>query len=233
MQDDAEIYDERYYRNLPVDSGRIRSLLRLMQFDYGDSVCEIGCAAGHFLAEISPLIGEGIGIDVSEPAIHAANSLRVEKGLKNIRFEKVSAAEFVLRSGNNARFDHVLLLDVTEHIDDTTLALIFEAAKRLLKPKGMLTIHTPNLTYWLEQLKDKGIIKQVRGHIAVRSEKEYRALFDGAGLVEHQIIGLPHYLQPLRLFDQLLMPVPFLGRLFRSRLFIKVAARGEFDRWAT
>jgi len=230
MHNDAEIYDELYYHNLPVDSGRIRSLPHLMRFDCEDSVCEISCAAGHFLAEISPLIKEGIGVDVLEPAIRAAKSLRDDRNLKNINFEKVSAAEFAFRDGNAERFDHVLLLDVTEHIDDATLAAVFKAAKRLLKPKGMLIIHTPNLTYWIKQLKDKGFIKQLRGHIAVRNEQEYQVLIEDAGFVEPKIIGLPHYRQPLRVFDQLLMHVPYLGQLFRSRLLIGVAARGGFER---
>ncbi len=230
MHDDAEIYDDRYYLNLPVDSGRIKSLLKLLHFNGEDSVCEVGCAAGHFLAEISPIIKEGIGVDVSEPAIRAANSLKADRGLANIDFEEVSAGEFALRDGNAARFDYVLLLDVTEHIDDAVVADVFEAAKRLLKPGGMLVIHTPNLTYWIEQLKDKGVIEQLRGHIAVRNEKQYRDLIDHAGLGEPRVVGLPHYRQPLRLVDQLLMRVPYLGRLFRSRLFIEVAAPDGQDR---
>ena len=55
-----DIYDDEYYRNLPVDSDRIRTLTDLIAFDKSDLVCEIGCAAGHFLAEIAPRIGSGV-----------------------------------------------------------------------------------------------------------------------------------------------------------------------------
>lgn len=227
MRHDAEIYDDRYYRNLPTDSGRIGSLLALLEFGGGDSVCEIGCAAGDFLVAISPFIQYGVGLDISEPAIRAANSLKKRHGLDNIEFEEISASDFALRDKNLAKFDYVLLLDVTEHIDDTTVADVLESAKRLLKPDGLLVVHTPNLSYWIEQLKDKGIIKQLRGHIAVRNEKHYRTLISAAGFGEPRVHGLPHYRQPLRLVDQLLSRVPLLGRLFRSRLFIVVPSPGD------
>jgi len=227
MHHDEEIYDDRYYLNLPTESGRIANLLALMEFGDEVSVCEIGCAAGDFLAVISPVIRYGIGLDVSEPAIRAANKLKSKHGLANIEFEEVSASDFALRDGNASRFDYVLLLDVTEHIDDVTVAEVLQAAKRLIKPGGLLVIHTPNLTYWLEQLKDKGIIKQLRGHIAVRNEQQYRALIDEAGFGEPRVLGLPHYRQPLRFIDQLLSRMPLLGRLFRSRLYIVVPSPGD------
>ena len=227
MNHAEEIYDDRYYRNLPTASGRIANLLALMEFGDEVSVCEIGCAAGDFLAVISPVIRYGIGLDVSEPAIRAANKLKSKHGLANIEFEEVSASDFALRDGNASRFDYVLLLDVTEHIDDPTVAEVLQAAKRLIKPNGLLVIHTPNLTYWLEQLKDKGIIKQLRGHIAVRNEQQYRALIDEAGFGEPRVLGLPHYRQPLRFIDQLLSRMPLLGRLFRSRLYIVVPSPGD------
>jgi 2-polyprenyl-3-methyl-5-hydroxy-6-metoxy-1,4-benzoquinol methylase len=230
MHHDAEIYDDRYYLNLPTDSGRIGSLLALLEFSDEDSVCEIGCAAGDFLAAISPVIQYGIGLDISEPAIRAANTLKDKHGLDNIEFEEISASDFALRDGNSARFDYVLLLDVTEHIDDATVASVLESARHLLKPSGSLVIHTPNLTYWIEKLKDKGIIKQLRGHIAVRNEDQYRTLIDEAGFGEPLVLGLPHYRQPFRFVDQLLSRVPLLGALFRSRLFIVVPLPGDKHR---
>ena len=224
---DLEIYDDRYYLNLPVDSGRIATLLDQLEFSVDDTVCEIGCAAGHFLTEIAPLISHGIGLDVAEPAIRAAKKIRRERGLCNVDFEQVSARDFASREENESRFDYVLLLDVTEHIGDDAVMDILEAAKRLMKPAGLLVIHTPNLDYWLEQLKDKGIVRQLSGHIAVRNERHYRRLIDEAGFGLPRVVGLPHYRQPLRLVDLLLSGLPWVGQLFRSRLFIVVSLQGD------
>ena len=230
MPQDEYVYDDRYYQSLPRKSGRVEKLMALFELRDQDSVCEIGCASGDFLTAIAPLIKYGIGLDISEPAIRAANALKQKQGLANIEFEEVSAGDFVLRDGNAARFDYVLLLDVTEHIDDATVMDVLKSAKRLLKPSGRLVIHTPNLAYWIELLKGKGIIKQVYGHIAVRNKEQYRALIDEAGFGKPRVLELPHYRQPLRFVDQLLSRVPLLGRLFRARLFIVVPAPSDADR---
>lgn len=220
MSNDGDVYDDQYYLNLPVDSDRIDILRRLLDFGRGDKVCEIGCAAGHFLAAIAPDIGSGIGIDTAAAAIRAAQRIRDESGHAHISFEQVSAQDFVRQQGRVASFDYVLLLDVTEHINDQVLADVLRAAHQLLKPGGQLVVHTPNLAYWLETLKDKGILRQLDGHIAVRNEKHYRELLRQAGFDQLRIEGLAHYRQPLRLVDSVLLGIPYVGRVFRSRLFI-------------
>jgi len=222
MADSSEIYDDAYYLNLPVDSDRISTLLRLLDFHRSDTVLEIGCAAGHFLAEIAPKIESGIGLDTAKAAIGAARQIKDQRELDNIEFEEMSVQDYASSGRYAAIFDYVLLLDVTEHIDDEVLAEVLRASKRLLKPNGQLVIHTPNLGYWLEQLKDWGIVTQLRGHIAVRNQKHYVDLIERAGFASPRVTGLPHYRHLLRIIDRLLMWVPLLGRLFRSRLFIVV-----------
>lgn len=221
-----DIYDDEYYLNLPVDSDRIRTLTDLIDFRAGDAVCEIGCAAGHFLAEISTRIGTGVGIDTAAAAIAAAQAIREREHLNNIEFRQVSAQDFAGDAANRATFDYVLLLDVTEHVEDPVMLEILASATRLMKPEGRLIVHTPNLGYWLERLKDKGVLPQLEGHIAVRDESQYRSLFAKAGMVPVQVTGLPHYRRPLRWIDRILMRLPAVGRLFRSRLFI-VARSGD------
>ena len=222
MGESGEIYDDEYYLNLPVDSDRISTLLRLLDFSPNDAVLEIGCAAGHFLAEIAPKIQSGVGLDTAQAAIGAAKRMKSRQGLHNIEFEETSAEKYASSGEHTGSFDHVLLLDVTEHIDDEVLAEVLLAANRLLKPGGYLIIHTPNLSYWLEQLKDRGIIAQLRGHVAVRNQRHYRDLIEQADFGEPRVLGLPHYRQPLRFVDSLFMWMPLLGRLFHSRLFMVV-----------
>jgi 2-polyprenyl-6-hydroxyphenyl methylase/3-demethylubiquinone-9 3-methyltransferase len=220
MSSNEELYDDQYYLTLPVDSDRIEMLLRHFNLTANDTVCEIGCAAGHFLAEIAGSIHSGIGIDTAEAAISAANKRRDENGLDNIRFQQVAAQDFASDDQNVEQFSYVLLMDVTEHIDDQILAEVLLAASKLLKPDGRLIIHTPNLSYWLERLKDRGIVKQIYGHIAVRNRSQYLQALSNAGFEQNAAIGLAHYRQPLRTVDLVLKWIPWIGRLFQARLFI-------------
>ena len=216
----VEVYTDEYYRNLPVDSGRIATLVSQLELDPTDIVCEIGCAAGHFLVAIANQIKYGIGIDTAEAAIQAALQLKEARGLSNIDFMAVSAEEHSKSSHLVGEFSHVFMMDVTEHVDDEVLRGIFCAARDLLAGDGELVIHTPNRGYWLELLKDRGILPQYKGHIAVRHYHQYVGLLEEAGFAVKKNKGLPHYRQPLRMVDMLLMRVPLIGRLFVSRLFI-------------
>ncbi len=122
MKDEVEAYEDEYYLHLPVDSGRIKTLLRHFDLRPLDTVCEIGCAAGHFLAEIAGDIESGIGLDTAEAAIAAANRRKTEDGLENIEFLQIAAQDFAAIEANVGQFDYVLLMDVTEHIDDAIMA---------------------------------------------------------------------------------------------------------------
>jgi 2-polyprenyl-3-methyl-5-hydroxy-6-metoxy-1,4-benzoquinol methylase len=220
MTDMSDTYDENYYLGLPAESGRIAAITRLLNFQGNEIVCEIGCAAGHFLAAIAHHIGHGTGIDTADAAIRAATHIKDKHDLRNIDFVGISAQEYAAAPDRHNQCHYVFLMDVTEHIDDDVLSEVLEASRQLLKSDGQLVIHTPNLDYWLERLKSKNIVPQLEGHIAVRNQTQYVRLLEKAGfeVVRHK--NLPHYRQPLRLVDSILLTVPLVGRLFASRLFV-------------
>lgn len=216
----SDTYDDEYYLGLPVDSGRIAAIMRLLDLRQDDVVCEIGCAAGHFLAAISSDIGRGVGIDTADAAIRAAERIRDQQQLGNIEFHTQSAQDFAAAPEQHGQYDYVFLMDVTEHIDDAVMGEVLEASRRLLKQHGQLVIHTPNLDYWLERLKDKNIVPQLEGHIAVRNLAQYEQQLGKAGFEIKRRVNLAHYMQPLRLVDSILLHIPVIGRLFSSRLFV-------------
>ncbi len=220
MADISDTYDEDYYLSLPVESGRIAAITRLLNLQGNEIVCEIGCAAGHFLAAIAHHIGHGTGIDTADAAIRAAIHIKDQHDLKNIDFVRISAQEYAAAPDRHDQCHYVFLMDVTEHIDDEVVLEVLGASQQLLKSDGQLVIHTPNLDYWLERLKSKNILPQLEGHIAVRNQAQYVRLLKKAGFEVVRHINLPHYRQPLRLVDSILLRIPLLGRLFASRLFV-------------
>lgn len=226
MPEAHETYDDEYYLGLPVDSGRIDAIVRLLDLHEDAVVCEIGCAAGHFLAAIADQIGRGTGIDTADAAIRAASRIRDEQKLQNIEFEAISAQDYAADPQRQNKCDYVFLMDVTEHIDDSVMLEVLEASRKLLRKKGRLVIHTPNLSYWLERLKDKNIVPQLEGHIAVRNLAQYKNLLEKAGFSIERHVDLAHYRQPLRLVDTVLLHVPLVRRVFASRLFVVAVKHG-------
>lgn len=223
MTDMSEMYDEDYYLSLPSASGRIAAITRLLEFRGDERVCEIGCAAGHFLAAIADRIANGTGIDTADAAIRAARRLKEEHDLLNIDFVRISAQEYAAAPAHHDQYHYVFLMDVTEHIDDEVMSEVLDASRQLLRDGGLLVIHTPNLDYWLERLKNNNIVPQLEGHIAVRNYSQYVQLLEKTGFEVVRHSSLAHYRQPLRLIDSILLHIPLVGRLFASRLF--VAAR--------
>jgi 2-polyprenyl-3-methyl-5-hydroxy-6-metoxy-1,4-benzoquinol methylase len=220
MADISDIYDEEYYLRLPVRSGRITTIMRLLDFNGDEIVCEIGCAAGHFLAAIAECIAWGTGIDTANAAVSAAIRIKEKQGHSNIDFLRIGASEYAGASERHRQCHYVFLMDITEHIGDGDLLEILEASRKLMRDDGQLVIHTPNLEYWLERLKDRNILPQLEGHIAVRNKRQYVTLLEKAGFEIVRRRDLPHYRQPLRFIDSILLHFPLIGRLFVSRLFL-------------
>lgn len=220
MTDRSSTYGDDYYLSLPAESGRIAAITRLLNLQGNETVCEIGCAAGHFLAAIAPYIGHGTGIDTANAAIRAATRIKDKNNLQNIEFAGISAQDYAAAPERRNQCHYVFLMDVTEHINDDDLLDVLAASRQLLKRDGQLVIHTPNLDYWLERLKSKNILPQLEGHIAVRDLTQYVRLLELSGFEVVRQENLPHYRQPLRLVDSILLHTPLIGRFFASRLFV-------------
>lgn len=211
-----EIYDQEYVDKYSdkEGEGRIEGILQNIELNTEMDVLDVGCGNGFLANIIKDKVKTYIGIDVSEAFVDDAKK-RVVAG--NCEFRQIELSEFVTKTKN--KFDLIFLLDVTEHIPDHDLIVIFECIKSLLKPKGKLVIHTPNLDYFLERLKDWGVLSQVTGHIAVRNFTSYQTLLRKTGYMNSNVIYINHYNKLLKnLF--FLRKIPFIGNLFRPRLLI-------------
>lgn len=81
-----EWYDEEYFDQYPKHVRRIRQIVKNLEFDVSDAVCEFGCGLGHILMAIAGKIQQGVGIDVSEYAIARASESADKAGLSNLEF---------------------------------------------------------------------------------------------------------------------------------------------------
>lgn len=219
--DVRHLYDSSYFTNLPTGSQRIAQILSRVRFHPDSRVCEFGCGTGDFLFSIQHLVGYGLGIDYVAHAVQRAQTRSRTAAVSNVEFLCGDIRELTARPGLLRSFDEVLMMDFTEHVPDEELLEYFGVARQLLRTTGRIVMHTPNARYYLERLKARSFLKQLPGHIAVRSESAYVDLLSHAGFVAEQVHYLPHYHAVLGRIDRLAMAVPGLASLFQSRLLVE------------
>lgn len=218
---EQELYNNKYFNNLPSKSKRIEIIDSYLSLNNNDRVCEFGCGIGDVLFYIQHKIQYGLGVDFSTSAITEANKRKLSQKIGKLDFIKEDIRYLGQKEELNESFDKVLLLDVTEHIDDKLLTDFLHSARQLLSADGRLIIHTPNLEYYLERMKQKNfILHQYPGHIAVRNFEQYKNLLIRSGFRIVNLYRLPHYHKWLGLIDRLLMKLKIVRKFFESRLLI-------------
>jgi len=209
-------YAERFEYAHPIE--RITRLVPLMSLSGNEKLVDIGCGNALSMTAMKGHYEAYTGVDFSMPFIKAARSRAQSHGILNAEFYCGSAEDFAV--DNADRFDVALALDISEHVYDDEWLGISLAIRRMLLPGGRLFLHTPNLEFFVERMKDKNfLLKQFPEHIAVRSMQGNIRILRNAGFKIRHAQNLPHYnwLSVLHPLSQL----PGLGRYFGARLFIE------------
>jgi SAM-dependent methyltransferase len=223
------LYDEAYFEHLhrhtSVGNNIYRELQRLETIELlckpgiTDDVLELGCGTGFYTRLLAPSVHRAVGVDFSPIAIEKA----ISQGLGN-------NTEFVIADMQNLRmfpdnaFDKLLAIDVLEHLSDSQLQASLCEIARLLRQDGVFVFFTPCRSHWIERLKSKNIIlKQLKGHIGVRTEAEYRQIVQSVGLEVRAVLRYETCIPVLRLLERVLKRIPVLGSLFTSRLGVMIS----------
>lgn len=187
---------------------RIARLVTRMELKPTDKVADFGCGTGMLLQALT--VGQSYdGIDFSPDFIKAARELNPGRG----RFHCRDIVEFCAE--HQTEFDVAATLDFSEHIDDATFVQIYSAIRSSLKPTGRLYLHTPNGSFFMERLKARGILPQLRGHIAVRNAKQNVRLLKACGFESISVERIAHY-NVLRHVH----PLSRLSDFFAARLWV-------------
>lgn len=213
------LYDEAYAMKLLAkeESRRIRPILERINLPADAKVLDVGCGNGPLAGLLASGIGEYHGVDFSEAFIQQARRIANDLGILNCQFHVSDVVEYI--DENEGQFDVVFALDISEHIPDAEWSSIVASFKRALKPGGQVIAHTPNLDFFVERMKDRGVLlKQFPEHVAVRTADQNAKFFNDAGLASVRVRYLPHYnilkcLHPLS-------KIPWLGRFFAARLLL-------------
>jgi len=196
---------------------RMRRMLPFFDLSPDDVVADFGCGNGVLLELLATKVKEYVGVDFSEEFIRAAERRRDAAGIRNGTFHCGEIVSFC--EARPDRFDAAFALDFSEHVYDDQFVRIFRAIHASLKPGAPLYVHTPNADYFMERLKERGILTQVEGHVGVRDAGRHVALLRECGFADVHVRYLAHYLYVASLFHWL-GDVPGVGRLFRARLLL-------------
>src|SRR6202140_4971866 len=212
------IYDQDYVDQYdPHAVQRMRRMLPFFGLSGRDVVAGFGCGNGVLLELIGPRVHEYVGVDFSEAFVRAAERRRDALRIQNATFHCSDIVAFCAE--HPSQFDAAFALDFSEHIYDDQFLRIFSAIHGALKPGAALFLHTPNGEYFIERLRERGILERIEGHVAVRDEEDHRALLAQCGFANVHVRYLAHYLKLASAFHGL-GPLPLVGRYFRARLFL-------------
>lgn len=209
-------YVEGYERH-PIS--RIERLVPRMRLDAHEELVDVACGNGMLLPLVHDKVGAYHGVDFSPDFIDVARRRAAASGITNCTFHCEDVIEFA--KAHPGRFGVATALDFSEHIDDADFVAIFTAVRGAMKPGGRLYIHTPNLTFLPELLKQWGIVPQFPQHIAVRDAEHHLRLLEACGFArgDMRTEELAHY-NVLR-FAHPLRKLPIVGKYFAARLFIE------------
>lgn len=129
-------------------SGRVLACLNLLK-KYKlkkKSIIDIGSSFGWLEKEVLSIEKSVkiIGIEPDPTAVDFSN-----KNIKNAKFLVGDALNLPVKSGN---YDYATLFDVIEHVPVGTEDKALNEVSRVLKPKGLLFLTTPNSTLFMNLL---------------------------------------------------------------------------------
>lgn len=128
-----------------VNENLMQLLIRLSRYKFvtrqlrpKDKVLEIGCGSGLGSIFLSQFCHSVYGLDVKEREIRDAK--RISKR-NNLSFIQKDFFEY----SSEDKFDVIVMMDVIEHMDESTGRKMLQKATKHLNPHGILFIGTPSI----------------------------------------------------------------------------------------
>ena len=134
-------------RNLPL---RLQVSLDLAELQPGMKIVDIGCGRGEIVFHCAQKRCNVWGLDYSFQAVRiASDALKIVLSEEFKRFYVIQQSDARRIPLESSTIDRVFMLDVVEHLYPEELDEALGGAFRILKPGGLLIVHTiPNLWYY-------------------------------------------------------------------------------------
>lgn len=195
-----------------------------------ENILGLGSGDGSIEIQMAPLVGQILGVEISETAVNEAKARAKSAHLNNIEFQ-VGDVEKLNFQPNS--FDVIWAPAVLHHIDDTTITELLQRSISWLKPGGIFISIDPSNRRFVGLFRNIFAEKYQRYHSPDERELDIKKLSDTflrAGFSSVTIHYTDYFLGPLAwLFpkvpkflvpvlsslDSLLLLVPFV-KLFAS-----------------
>lgn len=201
--------------NIPIS--RLTRLLGLMPLRRTDTLYDLGCGPGALSHLVHQRVASYHGVDFAPDFVAAARAAAARLGITNAEFHCQDIVEFCGQRPDSA--DVITAFDFSEHIYDEDFIRVFSAAFHALKPGGKLLLYTPNLDFFYERMKDRGLARQFPQHIAVRDAAQHRRLLEQCGFPAASIAcAYPSHYNVFRHLHPL-SRLPLLGKWLQAKLF--------------
>lgn len=163
----AHLYDEALWTDMPYNEemDKFASLIR------GKDVLDIGCAMGSFTKYISDKGFNVDGIDISSEFINIAKSK-----VPNVNFQVMDMLDLKI----NKKYDGIMFINSTIHIEKKNMLELFKNVSRLLKDDGVIFIillEGDGEKYVLEPLEPS-----IKDFVNFYTKKEIEEVFYKTGL---------------------------------------------------
>jgi 2-polyprenyl-3-methyl-5-hydroxy-6-metoxy-1,4-benzoquinol methylase len=209
------------YEHHPMS--RLERLVPRLGLTGQETLVDVACGNAMLLPLVRDKVRHYHGVDFSPDFIEAARRRAAASEIDNCSFHCADVIDFC--AAHPQSFDVATALDFSEHIDDADFVAIFTAVRQSLKDGGRLYLHTPNLDFVPELLKQWGVLPQFPQHIAVRDGPHHLRLLEACGFRPDRIRlqHLAHYYRSMRAVHPL-RHLPLVGKHFIARLFIECRA---------
>lgn len=190
---EANLYESsEYLKHYHKSPGtRIGNILNNISVSDNDIIADFACGNGLLARALNGKYRQYYGIDTSSLFIKQCNNWVKENKIKDTFFTRKEISIFC--EENQQKFTKAFTLDFSEHIDDEIFIQLYSSIRKSLKPNSILILHTPNRDFLLEKLKNKGVLPQTAGHIAIRDFQQYKYLLKKSGFKNIQVKYLSHY----------------------------------------
>lgn len=141
-------YDKEYFAKRDLLPPHLADLVKNLVRQHNlKKTLDIGCGTGRLVAFLNQNNLAAFGIDNSQEAVKKANQIN-----KSGSITKASATSLPFA---NSTFDLVTAISLIEHLSQKQAQQFLSETKRVLKPKGIIFLVTPNFATPIRWLQDK------------------------------------------------------------------------------